>query len=414
MSVRSMARLAPLAFVAALALSAAALFVVPLNGGEIGSSDTTGSVILALSFSAIGAVIVFRRPENAVGWILLFGGLCNSLNGFSWEYSRYALLTAAGPWPLGPFFAWLSVWIFAPGFVASFPLTLLLFPTGRLPSPRWRHLLWLIAGGLALAVVPMAAAAWPIRGPALVTGNVWTNGAVGSLAVAPQRLGVVVIILCILASVVSIVLRFRSAAGEERQQLKWLVYAGALTFGLTVTASPAVPFEWPEPFSSLLSFLATLLLPSIPVAVGIAILRHRLYDIDFLINRTLVYGSLTAVLALVYAGGVVLSQSVLRALTGQGSTFAVVVSTLVIAGLFSPLRRRIQAFIDRRFYRKKYDAKATLEDFSARLRDETDLDRLGGELVSVVRETVQPAHASLWLRPARTEEARGRVQETRG
>jgi hypothetical protein len=406
MIVRSAARLAPLGFVAALALSVAALFVVPLNGGEIGSSDTTGSVILALSFSAVGAVIVVRRPENTIGWILLVGGLCNSMNGFSWEYSRYALLTADDPWPLGPFFAWLSVWIFAPGFVASFPLTLLLFPTGRLPSPRWRPLLWLIAVGLALAVVPMAATAWPIRGPTLVIGDMWTNGAVSSLVVTLQNTGVAVIIACILASVVSIVLRFRSAAGEERQQLKWLVYAGALTFGVTVTASPAVPFEWPEPFSSLLSFLAPLLLPSIPVAVGIAILRHRLYDIDVLINRTLVYGSLTAVLALVYAGGVVLSQGVLRALTGQGSTFAVVVSTLLIAALFNPLRRRIQAFIDRRFYRKRYDAKETLSAFSARLRHETDLDRLGGELVSVVSETVQPAHASLWLRPARRGEAR--------
>jgi hypothetical protein len=389
------------------------MIVVPLNGGEIGSSDTTGAVILAVSFSAVGAVIVARRPENPVGWILLFAGLCNSLNGFSWEYSRYALLTAAGPWPLGPFFAWLSVWIFAPGFVASFPLTLLMFPTGRLPSPRWRPLLWLIAAGLVLAVMPMAAAAWPLRGPTLVTGNVWTSGAVGSLAVTLQRLGVLVIILCILASVTSVVSRFRRAAGEERQQLKWLVYAGALTFGVTVTASPAVLFEWPDPVSALLSILAPLSLPSIPVAVGIAILRHRLYDIDVIINRTLVYGLLTAVLALVYSGGVVLSQGVLRALTGQESTFAVVVSTLVIAALFNPLRRRIQTFIDRRFYRQKYDAKGTLEAFSAKLRDETDLDRLGGELVSVVSETVQPTHASLWLRPARPEGARGREGEAR-
>lgn len=399
MSVRSAARLAPFIFVVALAFSAAAMFVVPLNGGAIGSSDTTGSVILAVSFSAVGAVIVARRPGNVVGWVLLFGGLCNSLNGFSWEYSRYALLTAAGPWPLGPFFAWLSVWIFAPGFVASFPLTLLLFPTGRPPSPRWRPLLWLMAVGLALALLPMAAAAWPLRGPALVTGDLWTSGAVGSLAVALQRLGVLVIVLCILASFVSVVSRFRRAAGEERQQLKWLVYAGALSFGVTVTASPAGLFEWPAPVSALLSTLAPLSLPSIPLAVGIAILRHRLYDIDAIINRTLVYGLLTAVLALVYSGGVVLSQGVLRAVTGQGSALAVVVSTLVIAALFNPLRRRIQSFIDRRFYRRRYDAKGTLDAFSAKLRDETDLDLLSPELLVVVRETMQPEHASLRLRP---------------
>ncbi len=152
MSVRSVSRLAPFGFVVALAFSVAALLLVPLNGGGIGSSDATGSAILAASFSAVGTVIVARRPVNPVGWILLFGGFFNSLNAFSWEYSRYALLTAERPWPLGSFFAWLSMWIFAPGFVASFPLTLLLFPAGRLPSPRWRPLLWLIAAGLALAV----------------------------------------------------------------------------------------------------------------------------------------------------------------------------------------------------------------------------------------------------------------------
>ena len=399
MSVRAAARLAPFAFVAMLALSAATLFLVPPNGDEIGSSDTTGSVILALSFSAVGAVIVARRPENPVGWILLVGGLCNSLNGFSWEYSRYALLTAADPWPLGPFFAWISVWIFAPGFVASFPLSLLLFPTGRLPSARWRPLTWLIAAGLALAVVPVAAAAWPPRGQALVIGNIWTNGAVGDLAVTLQRAGVAVIIACILASVASVVLRFRRATGEERQQLKWLVYAGALSFGITVTASPAVPFEWPAPVSALLSTLAPVSLPSIPLAVGIAILRHRLYDIDVLINRTLVYAALTVALAATYLGGVVLLQSALRATTGQESSLAVVASTLAIAALFNPLRRRVQSFVDRRFYRRKYDAERVLADFSATLRDATDLVKLDGDLVSTVRETVQPEHASLWLRP---------------
>jgi hypothetical protein len=413
MSVRSVARLAPLGFVVALAFSVAALFVVPLNGGEIGSSDATGSAILAVSFSAVGAVIVARRPENPVGWILLFGGLCNSLNAFSWEYSRYALLTVEGPWPLGPFFAWLSIWIFAPGFVASFPLTLLLFPRGRLPSPRWRPLLWLIAAGLALAAVPMAAAAWPLRGPPLVIGNIWTNGAVGSLVVTLQRAGVAVITACILASVVSVVVRFRRAAGEERQQLKWLIYAGALSFGVTVTASPAVMLKWPDPVSALLSTLAPLSLPSIPLAVGIAILRHRLYDIDVVINRTLVYGALTAMLALVYLGGVVVLQGTFRAFTGDRSQLAIVASTLVIAALFSPLRRRIQGFIDRSFYRRKYDAAKTLQAFSVRLRDETDLEGLGDELVGVVRATVQPEHASLWLRPARPEGARGGTGEAR-
>ena len=393
------ARLAPLLFGAALAFSVAAEVMVSLNGGGITSAEATGSAILAVSFSAVGAVIVARRPENPVGWILLFGGFCNSLNAFSWEYARYAVFTAEHL-PLGAFFARLSTWVFAPGFVA-FPLTLLLFPTGRPPSPRWRLLLWLTAAGLALTVVPMAVAAWPLRGPALVSGNLWTEGAVGNLVVASQRAGVVVITLCILASVVSVGLRFRRSSGTERQQLKWLLYAGALTFVVLATASPASPFELPGLASELLSILAYLSLPSIPVAVGIAILRYRLYDIDIVINRTLVYGTLTAALGLVYLGGVIVLQYLFRVFAGGESQLAVVASTLAIAALFNPLRRRIQGFIDRRFYRRKYDAAKTLENFSARLREETDLDRLGGDLVSVVRETMQPEHVSLWLRSAK-------------
>ena len=392
------ARLAPLVFAASLFFSVAALIVVTLNGDQIDSADATGSAILAVSYSAVGAVIVVRRPGNPIGWILLLGGFCNGLNAFSWEYARYALLTTAGSWPLGPFFAWLSTWIFAPGFVASFPLTLLLFPTGRPPSPRWRPLLWLIAIGLALAVLPMAVAAWPIRGPDLVTGFLWESEALGDPAVALQRAGVGVIILCILASVVSVGFRYWNAGGEERQQLKWLVYAGALAFVVTVTASPSALFELSGFAGVILSILAPLALPSIPVAVGIAILRHRLYDIDIVINRTLVYGSLTATLAAVYVVCVVVLQYLFRVLIGGELQLAVVASTLLIAALFGPLRRRVQASIDRRFYRRKYDAAKTLEQFGGRLRDEVDLDTLRDDLVGVVEETLQPAHVSLWLR----------------
>ena len=162
------ARLAPFVFGVAFTFSVAAEVMVYLNGGGVTSAEATGSAILAVSFSAVGAVIVVRRPENAVGWIFLVGGFFNSLNAFSWEYARYALF-AADHLPLGPFFAWLSTWVFAPGFVA-FPLTLLLFPTGRPPSPRWRSLLWLTAAGLALTVVPMAVAAWPLRGASDAAG----------------------------------------------------------------------------------------------------------------------------------------------------------------------------------------------------------------------------------------------------
>ncbi len=205
-----------------------------------------------------------------------------------------------------------------------------------------------------------------------------------------------------LASVVSLALRFRRAANIERQQIKWLLYAGVLTFIMTATVSPAAPFDLPGFVSTVLeTILLPVALPSIPVAVGIAILKHRLYDIDLIINRTLVYGVLTGTLALVYFGGVAITQAIFRTFTAQEHQpqLAVVASTLVIAALFMPLRRRIQAFIDRRFYRRKYDAAKTLAAFSTKLRNETDLDALNAELVGVVRETMQPAHVSLWLRP---------------
>jgi hypothetical protein len=346
-------------------------------------------------------VIASRRPENPIGWIFLLGGFFHSLNAFSSEYSTYALLTNPGSWPGGAVFSWLFAWVFAPGF-ATFPLTLLLFPTGRPPSPRWRLVLGLIAVGLALIVVPMAVAAWPLRGPVLIGGPSRLES-FGGPALALAYVGSYIIGLCILASVVSLALRFRRAAHTERQQVKWLMYAGAITFIMTATVSPAAPFDLsssdlPGVVSVLLSIIAYLAVISIPVAVGIAILRYRLYDIDLVINRTLVYGSLTILLAVAYAGGVVLLQYVLRALTGQESQLAVVASTLAIAALFNPLRRRIQTFIDRLFYRRRYDAAKTLAAFNARLRDETDLSSFSDDLVGVVRETMQPAHVSLWLR----------------
>ena len=219
---------------------------------------------------------------------------------------------------------------------------------------------------------------------------------------APQTVGSPVVavwfgLLCAsgLASAASLVIRFRRSRGEERLQLKWVAYAAAITVAAVV---PAIAVTRGGPPSLIIVIAA----PLVPVAAGVAILRYRLYEIDVLINRTLVYGSLTASLAAVYVGSVVVLQTVLRALTGQETQLAVVASTLAIAALFNPLRRRIQDFIDRRFYRRKYDAAKILEAFSAKLRDETDLDTLTNYLGEVVEETMQPAHVSLWLRPDTT------------
>ncbi len=217
------------------------------------------------------------------------------------------------------------------------------------------------------------------------------RGAVGEAISVFAFGGVYVLFGAIVLSALSLVLRYRRAAGVERQQIKWFAYAAALFCGFLALTS-----FLPDLLNSLLGSAAVL---GLSTSVGVAILKHRLYDIDLLINRTLVYGSLTAMLALVYFGGVTVLQGVLRVLTGQESTLAIVASTLVIAALFNPLRRLVQEVVDRRFYRRKYDATKTLEAFNARLRDETELETLSGDVVGVVRETMQPAHVSLWLRP---------------
>jgi hypothetical protein len=277
----------------------------------------------------------------------------------------------------------------------------LLFPDGHPPSNRWRPVGWLGGLSIGLAVVSSMILLWPERGPALVTGDESPSHEVQVLVVF---VAVPMMLLAGLGAVISLFVRFRRAREEERKQIKWFASAAALTlvwmlvFGVIVEELLSGGGGLPEVTIALSGLLV---IPSIPIATGIAILRYRLCDIDRIINRTLVYGALTAMLALIYFGGVATTQAIFRALTGQEQQpqLAVVVSTLVIAALFMPLRRRIQSFIDRRFYRRKYDAANTLEAFSAKLRDETDLDALSDDLTSVVRETMQPAQVSLWLHP---------------
>jgi hypothetical protein len=278
---------------------------------------------------------------------------------------------------------------------------LLLFPDGHPPSRRWRPVGWLLIAALAGWFVSQAFVPGPLvnAGYESVRNPYGIEALEGSLRV----LGAVAnffLVGAVLASAVSLIFRFRRSRGDERRQLEWVAYAGALVMLVLILQlglESAVAQD--EALVNVFNLILTVSLCGVPVSAGIAILKYRLYDIDLLINRTLVYGALTVMLALVYLGGVVSLQYVLRALTGQESQLAVVASTLVIAALFSPLRRRIQNFIDRRFYRRKYDAAKTLEAFSARLRDETDLGALGDGLVGVVKETMQPAHMSLWLRP---------------
>jgi hypothetical protein len=359
-----------------------------------------------LAFPIVGALIASRRPHNPIGWICLAVGLLWMLGGLSEQYTAYGIAKPGSVPYLATIIALIQwTWIIPVGLLGTY--LFLLFPDGRLPSRRWRPLAWLSGAVITLLGVDSVLAPGPltdlegVRNPFGLERAPWLVDA-----------GIVLLLLfvtCILASAVSLVSRYRRSGGEVREQIKWIALAGAfvglLAFLMTTLGLLLVPEVMRGGGGSLplwlqvLIYVTNLSFAGVPVAIGFAILRYRLYAIDLLINRTLVYGSLTVTLVALYFGGIVLLQGVFIALTGQKSTLAVVASTLVIAALFNPLRRRIQSFIDRRFYRKKYDAAKTLEEFSAKLREETDLDALSDDLVGVVKETMQPAHVSLWLRP---------------
>jgi hypothetical protein len=352
------------------------------------------------AFAVVGALLVAKRPTNLIGWIMAAVALIVGLFTAGDAYAAYVMTTRGQPDALAVVGAWTQGWYWYLLLSLALIYLPLLFPDGRLPSRRWLPVA-VLAGIGTLGIVLLGMLTDTLRGT--IIGYKIDNpigieglGHVEDLPVFGVLTGILVV--SIVGAVASVVVRFRRSRGVERQQMKWFVYAAALLllFPVSILASD---FDFlPEIVSGVVLGLA---LVALPTAIGTAILKHRLYDIDVIINRTLVYGSLTALLVAVYLGGVATTQAMFRALTGQEQQpqLAVVTSTLVIAALFNPLRRRIQAFIDRRFYRRKYDAAKTLEAFSVKIRDETDLDELNAELVGVIRETMQPAHASLWLRP---------------
>jgi hypothetical protein len=353
----------------------------------------------AMPFATVGAFVASRRPSNPIGWLFIAFGAAAAFRFTGSQYATYALLTHPGSLPAGDFMASFAVHLWHPA-LGLLIFSFLLFPHGRLPSRRWRFVAWVSAISCVTALISgmleyefLYEYTWPED---LSFVKPLFTGPLAEVAATVFWYSSMVILAMLFASGASLVLRLRRSVGEERQQLKWVVYSVALlTFAVPSTILVIIILQSLE---DVRVFFA-LLFPLIPTAVGLAILKYRLYDIDLLINRTLVYGSLTVFLAAVYVGSVVVLQGALRALAGQESQLAVVASTLFIAALFNPLRRRVQAFVDRRFYRRKYDAAKTLAAFSAKLRDETDLDALNAELVGVVRETMQPAHVSLWLRP---------------
>jgi hypothetical protein len=389
-----------------MALAVASLILTLFNGRTLSEiflaldGPTIGSLVTwTVSFSVVGALIASHRPENLMGWIFLAIGFFYGLLIAGEEYAIYALLTNPGSLPFGAELSLLAKWIWAPGLGLILVFLPLLFPDGRPPSRRWRPVGWLGGLSIGLICVLTSIVLWPERGPALVRPGgyateveEWRSAVLGWLL----SLAVPMIFLAGLGAVISLLVRFRRAREDERQQIKWFASASALSLVWISVLGQASLRGLPEVIVALSSLLVV---SSIPIATGIAILRYRLYDIDLIINRTLVYGPLTVLLVATYFGGVVGLQYAFRAATGQESQLAVVASTLAIAALFGPLRRRVQGLVDRRFYRRKYDAAKTLATFNVRLRDETDLDALSSDLVGVARRTVQPAHVSLWLRP---------------
>ena len=408
MSTRTASKLAWGLCVLSLALTALSLLLLILNLSHPNThlyEPWLDNTLTAVFYPTVGALVASRRPENPVGWLLCLYGLAISISYSCAEYAIYALLAEPNSLPAGEAMAWIVSWVL-PIINGLSAFLYLLFPTGRLPSRRWRWVAWL-TGVLVLAgVITSAFSSGALMG---VLGPIRNPLGVEGFTSIYKALLYIISTLALGAVVLSVFMRLRHAIGGERQQIKWFAYAAA---GSVIATGVAylipIVVDTPLWFERMGFALNIAFIPAIPIAIGIAILRYRLYDIDIIINRTLVYGTLTAMLVALYFVGIVVLQRVFVFLTSEQSTLAVVASTLLIAALFNPLRRRIQSFIDRRFYRRKYDAAKALQGFSAQLRDETDLDALSDDLVGVVRETMQPAHVSLWIRPETSPEGEHR------
>ena len=353
------------------------------------------SLILIVTLPGIGWLVASRRPENRIGWMLLAVGFFLAFGGFSVAYAEHGLVTDPGSLPLADLMSWLKLMTWQPGFVLLI-LLLLVFPDGRLPSRRWAPIIWIAGIALVVMVVPEAIAFWRYRGPLLIPFNAATPASDPAPAIAGllQGVGLLLCLVVATAGAAAVIVRFRRSAGAEHQQIKWFASAAAVEFAVIFVMSAPPPTVVPPPFDALLAIVVA---PLIPIAIGIAILRYRLYDIDRIISRTVSYGAVTGILAMVFIGTILVSQTVLASFF-RGSSVAVAASTLVVAALFQPLRRRVQSVVDRRFNRSRYDAERTAAAFGLRLRDQVDLKGLATDLESVVRHAVAPTSLGLWVR----------------
>lgn len=345
---------------------------------------------LAVTFSLFGALIASRQPHNRIGWILLTIGLGSSIQFFSDQYAVYGLLAHPGSLPGAVFSAWVFNWIWASFTTLALVLVPLLFPNGRLVSPRWKIVIWSASVGILLMTASYAFAPGPLQNFQRQTNPFGLEG-------MRERwfllfvIGSVIILGSAAAAAISLLIRWRHSSGQERQQLKWIAYAAAIM----VVVAP-IGFVPSAQVGSLL-FVASAM--GLPIAMGGAILKYRLYDIDLIIRRTVTYALVSAALLLLFFGSIVILQQVFASTTNtRQSELVTVLSTLAIAALFVPLRNYIQSNVDRRFNRRKYDAQQVLTKFAETVRDETDLEALSQELINVVNQTMQPRSVSLWLK----------------
>jgi hypothetical protein len=381
--------------VAAVAISAVVLHL--LVGDTPGSGLQTIDVLAwatgALTYAVVGVVVAWRRSANAIGWLFLLIGVTGTTGCLGVTYAAFAASTGS---PGAAIAAWYTSgeFVFGTGLILN--VFVLLFPTGRVPSRRWVPVLAAGLLGMALSTVgfafgPGQLIAFPLENPFGIADAAATFWLIGDIGIALQ-----VVAAC--AAAASVGVRLMRADHIERQQLKWMGAAvSILLVGAILGGVGGVSGVGRSAFGTAAGSLA---LNCIPIAAGIAILRYRLYDIDVLVNRALVYGGTTAMVAAAFFGGIVLLQALLRPFTG-GNELAVAGSTLVCFALFQPLRSRVQVAVDRRFYHSRYDAARTLDEFSERLRDEIDLEAVAAELVAAIHRTVQPAHAGVWLRERR-------------
>ncbi len=393
-------RVTPWALPLSIAIAFASTVLLVLGPGRPVEADVFAGIggasflVLSLTFGSVGAMVAGRVPENRIGWIFCAIGVLCGMSVLAWAYADYGLNATSGATPGAALAAVFPSEALAP----MFGFALLVFPDGHLPSRRWRPVAALLALSMALLLVSDVVRPGALDAPFRTASNPLGVPDVRAATIAMNDAGWVLAPVGLTLAAASLIVRLRRAEGVARRQLELVLGFGALV-AVVIAVDMSTWLIWPDGSLQVRIAVIGVSFAAFPAATGVAILRHRLYDIDVVIRRTVSYAVLVAALAGLYFGGVYVAQAALRSVSGQSSTLAVTASTLVVAVVFQPLRKRIQLAVDRRFYRSRYDAGRTLEALASRLRRQIDLESTRGEVLAAVNETLHPAHATLWLRP---------------